>query len=192
MVHTKTYIVTYFYWKYLVLFTMVHTKTYVVTYLYRVLFTMVPRNTIYQVGFCVYHRVLLTMVPRNINSFRTAVSFWGQSNQILNSLSPKRDCGTKSVKVLSTGVAHSTPVPLHLSTCSRARLQHDTTAVVFPSGTWPPARHGGVSLCSFLSHSVLQILHYWCCAVLYLVYTRKKKVSTRLFPQTTIFVVCAP
>ena len=30
-----------------------------------------------------------------LNPFRTAVSCWGQSNQISSSLSPNRDCGSK-------------------------------------------------------------------------------------------------
>ena len=30
--------------------------------------------------------------------FRTAVSFWGQTTQIMGSLSPKRDCSTKMVQ----------------------------------------------------------------------------------------------
>ena len=42
--------------------------------------------------------VLLSMRPRKaIHPFRTAVSFWGHSTQILSSLSPNRDCGTKRV-----------------------------------------------------------------------------------------------
>ena len=32
-----------------------------------------------------------------LNPFRTAVPFWGQTNQISSSLSPKRDCGCKGV-----------------------------------------------------------------------------------------------
>ena len=31
--------------------------------------------------------------------FRTAVPFWGQTSQILSSLSPKRDCGSKGDNV---------------------------------------------------------------------------------------------
>ena len=34
-----------------------------------------------------------------VNPFRTAVPFWGQRTQIPSSLSPKRDCGSKWVKV---------------------------------------------------------------------------------------------
>ena len=33
-----------------------------------------------------------------LNSFRTAVPFWGQTTQSSNSLPPKRDCGSKGVK----------------------------------------------------------------------------------------------
>ena len=33
-----------------------------------------------------------------INPLRTAVPFWGQSNQISSTLSPNRDCGSKGVK----------------------------------------------------------------------------------------------
>ena len=32
-----------------------------------------------------------------LNPFRTAVPLWGQTTQILSSLSPKRDCGSKGV-----------------------------------------------------------------------------------------------
>ena len=35
---------------------------------------------------------------RRVNPFRTVVSFWGRSTQILSSLSPKRDCSPKRVK----------------------------------------------------------------------------------------------
>ena len=31
-----------------------------------------------------------------LNPFRTAVPFWGQTSQILSSLSPKWDCGSKA------------------------------------------------------------------------------------------------
>ena len=34
-----------------------------------------------------------------LNPFRTAVSLWGQTTQISRSLSPKRDCGSKRVKL---------------------------------------------------------------------------------------------
>ena len=39
-----------------------------------------------------------TSVSAAINPFRTAVPFWGQTSQILSSLSPKRDWGSKGVK----------------------------------------------------------------------------------------------
>ena len=32
---------------------------------------------------------------QQLNPFRTAVPFWGQNTQILNKLSPQRDCGPK-------------------------------------------------------------------------------------------------
>ena len=35
-----------------------------------------------------------------VNPFRTAVPFWGQPSQILSTLSPKRDCGSKRVKTM--------------------------------------------------------------------------------------------
>ena len=35
----------------------------------------------------------------DVNPFRTAVPFWGQTRQILSSLSPKRDCGRKRVNI---------------------------------------------------------------------------------------------
>ena len=35
----------------------------------------------------------------DLNPFRTAVPFWGQTSQIPSSLSPKRDCGPRRVKV---------------------------------------------------------------------------------------------
>ena len=38
---------------------------------------------------------------RVINPFRTAVPFWGQSSQISSSFVPKRDCGSKGVKLRS-------------------------------------------------------------------------------------------
>ena len=52
-------------------------------------------------------------------TFRTAVSFWGQSSQISSGLSPNRDCGSKRDKqdpstgyvrnfLLSTAVVSST------------------------------------------------------------------------------------
>ena len=50
------------------------------------------------------------MVPR-ISTVRTAAPFWGRTSQMLNSLSPKRDCGTKRVRVVYVG---STP-PLNYS-----------------------------------------------------------------------------
>ena len=34
-----------------------------------------------------------------LSPFRSAVPFWGQSIQLLSSLSPKRDCGTERVSV---------------------------------------------------------------------------------------------
>ena len=34
--------------------------------------------------------------PERVNPFRTAVPLWGQPNQNLSSLSPKRDCSTKT------------------------------------------------------------------------------------------------
>ena len=37
------------------------------------------------------------LVP-SFNPFRTAVPFWGQSNLILSTLSPNRDCASKGVK----------------------------------------------------------------------------------------------
>ena len=37
--------------------------------------------------------------PQNGTAFRTTVPFWGQTTQISSSLSPKRDCGSKGVKV---------------------------------------------------------------------------------------------
>ena len=36
---------------------------------------------------------------KSLNPFRTAVSFWGQSSQISSSFVPKRDCGSKGVKL---------------------------------------------------------------------------------------------
>ena len=36
-----------------------------------------------------------------INPFRTAVSLWGQTTQISSSLSPKRDCGSKGVNIIT-------------------------------------------------------------------------------------------
>ena len=43
-----------------------------------------------------------------INDFRSAVPFWGQTSQISSSLFPKRDCGSKGVKVVqSTRVSRS-------------------------------------------------------------------------------------
>ena len=35
-----------------------------------------------------------------INPFRTAVPFWGQSSQISSSFVPKRDSGSKGVKII--------------------------------------------------------------------------------------------
>ena len=40
--------------------------------------------------------VLLAQVGKKI---RTAVPFWGQTNQILRNVSPKRDCGSKGVNI---------------------------------------------------------------------------------------------
>ena len=37
--------------------------------------------------------------------FRTAVPFWGQPSQILSNFSPKRDCGSKGVKVERRGAS---------------------------------------------------------------------------------------
>ena len=39
-------------------------------------------------------------IPVYIKPFRTAVPFWGQTTQILSSLSPKRDCGYKRVNIV--------------------------------------------------------------------------------------------
>ena len=36
-----------------------------------------------------------------VNPFRTAVPFWGQPTQILSKLSPKRDCSSERVKIVS-------------------------------------------------------------------------------------------
>ena len=41
----------------------------------------------------------IVKVFSTINPFRTAVPFWGQSSQFISSLSPKRDCGPKRVKI---------------------------------------------------------------------------------------------
>ena len=38
-------------------------------------------------------------IATTINPFRTAVPFWGQTSPISNSLSPKRDCGSKGNKL---------------------------------------------------------------------------------------------
>ena len=45
---------------------------------------------------------MFTLLLRGTNPFRTAVPFWGQTTQISTSLPPKRDCGPKRVKGVST------------------------------------------------------------------------------------------
>ena len=42
---------------------------------------------------------LRNLIPPQRGPFRTAVPFWGQTSQISSSLSPKRDCGSKAVKL---------------------------------------------------------------------------------------------
>ena len=44
----------------------------------------------------------ITSNTRCVN-FRTAVPFWGQATQMLSSLSPKRDCGSKRVDTAVVG-----------------------------------------------------------------------------------------
>ena len=51
------------------------------------------------IGFQRGFRFLDNRCKGDINPFRTAVPFWGQTTQILSSLSPKRGCGSKGVKV---------------------------------------------------------------------------------------------
>ena len=41
-----------------------------------------------------------TTAVYSFNPFRTAVPIWTQTSQILNTLSPKRDCGPKRVKTI--------------------------------------------------------------------------------------------
>ena len=45
-----------------------------------------------------YVRACFTPRPW-LNPLRTAVPFWGQTSQVPSSMSPKRDCGTKSVEI---------------------------------------------------------------------------------------------
>ena len=47
-----------------------------------------------------YMSVLLVLLRGTIVNFRTAVPFWGQPSQILSTLSPKRDCGSKRVNTI--------------------------------------------------------------------------------------------
>ena len=57
-------------------------------------------------------------VPVTFNPFRTAVPFWGQTTQLLSNLSPKRDCGSKGVKLLlNQTFGCLVYLDLRLSTC---------------------------------------------------------------------------
>ena len=38
-------------------------------------------------------------IIQGLKPSRTAVPLWGQSTQIISTLSPKRDCGSKRVKI---------------------------------------------------------------------------------------------
>ena len=42
----------------------------------------------------------VVFVTISVNPFRTAVPFWGQTSRILSNLSPKLDCGPKSVNLV--------------------------------------------------------------------------------------------
>ena len=125
MVHTKTYIFTNFYRHYLVLFTIFSSNTTVLRgaavnrnngtrknlYIYLFLLTlfgpiyycMVSRNTISERSLA---RRQLQITPRlcsfsslSLDRFSAAVPCWGRNTHIPSSLSPKRDCGTKSVHI---------------------------------------------------------------------------------------------
>ena len=81
-------------------------------------------------------------------TFRTAVPFWGQTTQISSSLYPKRDCGSKGVKItppprcdevqtrfpLKHGGAHTTKIVaverFRRESCSDATL--DVFSTPFP------------------------------------------------------------
>ena len=66
----------------------------------------------------------------NINPFRTAVPFWGHTTAFSSSLSPKRDCGSKGVKVVTIHrrvfphrAASSVAVfPLHPTPCTSLHI----------------------------------------------------------------------
>ena len=67
-----------------------------------------------------------------VNSFRTAVPFWGQTSQISSGLSPIRDCGSKGVKcIVASGMS---------SPC---------TAVVLIASTWV------LRTCSSTIHNIM-------------------------------------
>ena len=67
--------------------------------------------------------------PGSINPFRTAVSFWGKSTQILSSFPPNRDCGTKRVFLsgdppsgLCTLIVNGSFLCVHLLSCAPSFL----------------------------------------------------------------------
>ena len=57
---------------------------------------------------CVPWKLVINTASSHLcyNPFRTAVPYhmWGQTTQILSSLSPKRDCGSKGVNPFRTAV----------------------------------------------------------------------------------------
>ena len=88
-----------------------------------------------------------------LNPFRTAVPFWGQTTQILSSLPPKRDCGSKRVNPMSS----ETP-----STLGTAVLFFGDKPVKFQVRC-PPKRGCGPKRVNIVSHDVPHIyLKYRC------------------------------
>ena len=64
--------------------------------------------------------------------FRTAVSFWGQTTQILSNLSPKRDCGPRRVSSFHDLFFHVLPpLPGELRKSRRTWYEERTPAVFY-------------------------------------------------------------
>ena len=68
-----------------------------------------------------------------LNLFRTAVPFWGQTSQISSSLPPKRDCGSKGIKLNPFCSLRVVPCGMGglLRVCCNMRHGHTVSLLIF-------------------------------------------------------------
>ena len=99
------------------------------------------------------------------NPFRTPVPFWGQTTWNLSELPPKRDCGSKRVKVLLRSTRYVLQVGVYIhSWCGRS----ETKSIYHHHPLPPKAPKKGVSTCT-CCHTSFNILKkkLHCCPFAY-------------------------